>query len=122
MKRIRPIGASVLLALAIVPVLVAAQDDSSHAVTGSPTEGRASNPRESRAANRMLAKSVRLALVKTKGIPMTHLFVYANDGVVTLSGAVPDKSQVDRAGDVAKGVAGVSSVENRLSVYSIDQQ
>ncbi|AQV94274.1 BON domain-containing protein [Cupriavidus necator] len=122
MKKIRLIGFSVLLASAIVPILAVAQNDEGNAATASATADRASNPSESRAANRALAKSVRLALAKAKGIPMTHLFVYAKDGVVTLSGAVPDKSQVDRAGAIAKGVTGVSSVENRLSVYSIDQQ
>jgi osmotically-inducible protein OsmY len=35
---------------------------------------------------------------------------------VTLEGTVPDSSQVDKATQVAQGVAGVSSVKNALTI------
>ncbi|HEY3598320.1 MAG TPA: BON domain-containing protein, partial [Paraburkholderia sp.] len=35
---------------------------------------------------------------------------------VTLTGSVPDQGQIDMAGDSAKGVAGVTSVSNKLNV------
>ncbi|MFM0169843.1 BON domain-containing protein [Paraburkholderia sediminicola] len=52
---------------------------------------------------------------------MTQLFVYAKGGAITLSGSVPKSDQVDRAGEIAKSVPGVSSVDNRLSVYAIER-
>jgi len=42
--------------------------------------------------------------------------VRARGGAVTLTGSVPDQSQVDKAGDVAKTVDGVTSVANKLTV------
>jgi len=68
-----------------------------------------------RAANRQLAKNVRRALAKTKGLSTVNVTVRANRGVVTLEGAVPDSGQVDKAGQVAQGVAGVTSVKNDLT-------
>src|SRR3989304_4127129 len=37
-------------------------------------------------------------------------------GIVQLSGFVDSQKAVDRAGEIAKGVSGVKSVKNRLSV------
>lgn len=74
-----------------------------------------------RAVNRKLAKNVRSAMAKAKGIDMTQLFVYAKGGVVTLSGSVPKSDQAARAGEIARSVPGVSSVDNRLGVYAIER-
>jgi hyperosmotically inducible protein len=60
-------------------------------------------------------------MAKAKGIDMTHVFVYAKGGAVTLSGAVPKSSQVDCPGEVAKSVPGVSSVDNWPGVYAIER-
>jgi hyperosmotically inducible protein len=38
------------------------------------------------------------------------------DGVVTLSGSVAEQRQKDKAGKIAKGVKGVKSVVNNISV------
>ncbi|RKT13899.1 BON domain-containing protein [Paraburkholderia sp. RAU2J] len=46
------------------------------------------------------------------------LFEGANDGGVSLSGSVPEASQVDLAINAAKGVPGVQSVNSRLAVRS----
>jgi osmotically-inducible protein OsmY len=40
--------------------------------------------------------------------------VRASNGAVILKGAVPKADQVEKAGDVAKSVAGVTSVTNKL--------
>ncbi|MGF6604869.1 hyperosmotically inducible protein [Paraburkholderia sp. GAS448] len=69
-----------------------------------------------KAANRALAKKVRNTLVADRTINANNLTVHAHDGAVTLQGNVPEQSQSDRATEVAKGVAGVTSVKNALSV------
>jgi hyperosmotically inducible protein len=66
--------------------------------------------------NRQLGRKVRGALAKAQGIDVSSILVRARGGAVTLTGSVPDQSQIDKAGDVAKGVDGVTSVSNKLTV------
>ncbi|SAL07155.1 transport-associated protein [Caballeronia arationis] len=68
-----------------------------------------------RAANRQLAKNVSNAIAKT-GIPTSKISVKANQGKVILSGSVPNANQIAQAGEVARGVAGVVSVDDKLTV------
>ncbi|MFM0336286.1 BON domain-containing protein [Paraburkholderia fungorum] len=123
MRTIVQIGLMVALASTVAPFAAFAQDgNSSGAVAVDAGSASSANSAKAiRAANRKLAKSVRTAMAKAKGIDMTQLFVYAKGGVVTLSGSVPKSDQVARAGDVARSVQGVSSVDNRLSVYAIER-
>ncbi|SDI08456.1 BON domain-containing protein [Paraburkholderia phenazinium] len=67
-------------------------------------------------ANRSLGLKVRSALAKAQGIDVSSIAVRARGGAVTLTGSVPDQGQVDKAGEVAQGVAGVTSVANKLTV------
>ncbi|WP_322068193.1 BON domain-containing protein [Paraburkholderia bannensis] len=67
-----------------------------------------------RAADRALAKQVRTALTKTKGLETINISVLARHGVVSLRGYVPDTEQVQLAGTTATQVAGVTSVTNNL--------
>jgi hyperosmotically inducible periplasmic protein len=67
-------------------------------------------------ANRQLGHKVRAALAKAKGLDVSSIAVRAKGGAVTLTGSVPDQGQIDLAGTTAKGVAGVSSVSNKLNV------
>ncbi|TKC83159.1 BON domain-containing protein [Trinickia terrae] len=67
-------------------------------------------------ADRALSKTVRKALAKAKGVSAAGIVVRAKSGAVTLEGTVPDQSQIDKATQVAQGVAGVSSVKNALTV------
>jgi hyperosmotically inducible protein len=67
-------------------------------------------------ANRQLGHKVRAALAKAKGLDVSSIAVRAKGGAVTLTGTVPDQGQIDLAGNTAKGVAGVSSVSNKLNV------
>jgi osmotically-inducible protein OsmY len=121
MRAVVQIGLAVALAVAIAPFAAFAQDGNSSGVVASADAGSAPSAKSVREANRRLAKSVRTAMAKAKGIDMTQLFVYAKGGVVTLSGSVPKSNQVDRAGEIARSVPGVSSVDNRLSVYAIER-
>jgi hyperosmotically inducible periplasmic protein len=67
-------------------------------------------------ANRQLGHKVRAALAKAKGLDVSSIAVRARGGAVTLTGSVPDQGQIELAGTTAKGVAGVSSVSNKLNV------
>jgi hyperosmotically inducible protein len=59
----------------------------------------------------------------TAGIPnglpsVIHISVDTdNKGAVTLSGSAESQKAVDRAGDIARAVAGVTSVNNMIRVY-----
>ncbi|WP_168790139.1 BON domain-containing protein [Paraburkholderia aromaticivorans] len=121
MRTIVQIGLVVALSVAVAPLATFAQDGNSGAVVASAAAGGAPSAKSIRAANRKLAKNVRTAMAKANGIDMTQLFVYAKGGAITLSGSVPKSDQVDRAGEIAKSVPGVSSVDNRLSVYAIER-
>ena len=72
--------------------------------------------RATRKADRKLGLDVRRALAKTKGIDVSNIFVRARGGSIVLSGTVASGAQIQRAEEVAKGVAGVTSVTNRLSL------
>ncbi|MBB2928108.1 BON domain-containing protein [Paraburkholderia silvatlantica] len=67
-------------------------------------------------ANRKLEKSVRNALVHTDGLQMYNVNVLARNGRVDLVGSVPDEAQIQRAGDVARAVPGVVSLNNALHI------
>jgi osmotically-inducible protein OsmY len=59
---------------------------------------------------------VRRALAKAQGFDVSNVFVRARSGAITLTGSVPEGDQIQQAADVAKGVAGVKSVTNRVSL------
>ncbi|TAL95102.1 MAG: BON domain-containing protein [Paraburkholderia sp.] len=69
-----------------------------------------------RQANRALRRKVYAALAKHKEIDAGDIGITAKGGAVTISGTVPDTSQIDTVAGVAKGVAGVTSVTSRLTV------
>ncbi|MEQ5841116.1 phospholipid-binding protein [Paraburkholderia acidicola] len=67
-------------------------------------------------ADRQLGRKVRAAISKAQGVDVSNISVRARGGAVTLTGSVPDQGQIDKAGAAAQGVAGVTSVSNKLSV------
>ncbi|MBB3258562.1 osmotically-inducible protein OsmY [Paraburkholderia bannensis] len=75
--------------------------------------------KSAKAANRALSRKVRAALAKDKDISVANITVRAKDGAVILEGTVPEQSQVDHATDVAKGVPGVTSVKNALTIRPV---
>jgi hyperosmotically inducible periplasmic protein len=101
----------------VVAVVIAcntyAQSSDATATTGAMAAPSAKTVKK---ANRKLGYKVRGALAKAQGIDVSNIAVRARGGAVTLSGSVPDQSQIDKAGDVAKGVDGVTSVSNKLTV------
>lgn len=76
----------------------------------------AANSKSVRQADRKLGRDVRRALAKTQGFNVSNVFVRARGGAVTLTGSVPQGSMIQQAADVAKGVPGVSSVNNKLTI------
>src|SRR5471030_3033731 len=76
---------------------------------------------KSAAAGEMVADSVittkvKADLVKEPKLKSLDVHVDTVNGVVTLSGFVPSQSEADRAVQVARGVKGVSQVQNTLQV------
>lgn len=69
-----------------------------------------------RKANRALRRQVYNAIAKQKDISAGNISVVARDGAVTLNGTVADASQVGRVAEIARGVPGVTSVTNKLTV------
>ncbi|MBP0588550.1 BON domain-containing protein [Paraburkholderia sp. LEh10] len=68
-----------------------------------------------RKANRALSKKVVQALSKG-GVDTSGINVLAKGGAVTLAGSVTDGSEIEKAGSIAKGVSGVTSVKNALTI------
>jgi hyperosmotically inducible protein len=62
-----------------------------------------------------ITAKVKAALIAEKGISSADIDVDTSKGVVTLTGRVADSAQVERAAQVARGVDGVTTVQNRLT-------
>ncbi|RQH06544.1 BON domain-containing protein [Paraburkholderia dinghuensis] len=72
--------------------------------------------KQAKAANRALSRKVRGVLAKDKTIDVAKITVRARDGAVELQGSVPEQAQIEHATEVAKGVQGVTSVKNSLTI------
>jgi osmotically-inducible protein OsmY len=66
--------------------------------------------------DRKLGYDVRRALSKAQGFDVSNVFVRARSGAVTLTGTVPEGGQIAQAEEVAKGVPGVKSVSNKITL------
>jgi osmotically-inducible protein OsmY len=62
-----------------------------------------------------LTAQVKAALLADASIPATRIDVDTSGGVVTLTGQLPDQTQVERALAIARNVEGVQRVDNRLT-------
>lgn len=104
--------------IVIASVNAWAQATGAGASAGSPATvasgGAASKP--SKQANRALRKSVYAALAKDPSIDAGNISVTAKDGAVTLAGTVAEAAQIEKAAALTKGVSGVVSVKNKLTV------
>ena len=124
MKTIRVSRIAGTLVFAGVSALAQAQGGSAAAaVTTSAAPSTApSTAASSVVTDKQLASSVRTALrnAKRDGLKSTFIRVKAKNGVVTLSGVVEDANQIALATKVAQGVAGVTTVTNKLDVRGPD--
>jgi osmotically-inducible protein OsmY len=82
------------------------------------TSSPAASSSKATPADKKLARDVRKALSKAPDFDVSNVFVKARGGVVTLSGSVPDGPQIQQAAEVTKGVPGVTSVSNHLTLYT----
>jgi hyperosmotically inducible periplasmic protein len=119
MNALKPLklAAGVLVVAASVNAFAQASD----AGTAPASSGAAPSAKSTKAANKQLAKDVRHALTKTKGLVSSNITVRATGGAVTLAGTVPDAAQIDKATAAAKGVSGVTSVKNALTIREVGQ-
>ncbi|CAG4888656.1 BON domain-containing protein [Paraburkholderia saeva] len=69
-----------------------------------------------RKADRALRKKIYAAISKHKEISAGDISVTAKNGAVTLNGTAADTAQVAKVAEIAGGVAGVTSVNNKLTV------
>ena len=89
----------------------------------SATSGQSATPSAStgtsksamRKANRALSRKVTQALQKG-GVDVVGMNVIAKNGAITLAGRAADAPQIDQAESIAKGVSGVTSVKNVLTI------
>jgi len=65
--------------------------------------------------NAALTTKVKAALLADELVKGTQINVDSNNGVVTLSGAVDSPAHKEKAEQVAKGVSGVTRVQNNLN-------
>jgi osmotically-inducible protein OsmY len=88
----------------------AAMSNESGATTPAPSKSSI------RKANRALSKKVLTALSKG-GVDTSGINVLVKGGAVTLAGNVPEAPQIEKATSIAKGVSGVTSVKNALTIH-----
>ena len=67
-------------------------------------------------ADAAITAKVKTAFLADPDVKGLQVDVDTRGGVVTLSGALDKTANVDRASTLAKGIEGVKSVENRLTV------
>lgn len=118
----------VLAAVTLFAALFAASSQShaqdSGAVSSAPAApaaaasslGASATPASQKAADRALRRRVLNALAKAKGLRASGITVRASNGAVKLEGWMPEQAQIDQATRIAQGVAGVTSVENTLTL------
>ena len=108
--------------LLVVLGTVTAYAQTSSAPAEASTEAPASaSARSIRQANRLLARDVRRTLVRVRGLDSGNIVVVARGGSVMLGGSVPAASQIELATEAAKGVKGVTSVSEKLTIRAVGQ-
>jgi osmotically-inducible protein OsmY len=84
-----------------------------------PAQSPSTSAHSSRArSDSQIVRDVRRAFTRTAGLNSASIHVQSRNGFVTLTGRVPQRSQIQRAGNAARSVRGVRSVSNRLTVHT----
>ncbi|WP_321908058.1 MULTISPECIES: BON domain-containing protein [unclassified Paraburkholderia] len=118
MKALQVFKLAAATALVAASLHAYAQDDAASGAAAAAQQASPSHAqtKQEKAANRALSRKVRTALAKDKKIDVARITVRARDGAVVLQGSVPESAQIDHATEVAKGVQGVTSVKNALTI------
>ena len=114
-KTFKLIGSALIV---VVSVSAWAQTSEPAATSTQPTV--APSAKFVRHENRLLSKKVYRALTKG-GVKTSGINVIAKGSSVALAGSVTDPTQSDKASEVAKGVPGVTSVKNSLTLKEVGQ-
>lgn len=80
--------------------------------------GSANTSMGQKVSDSTVTTKVKAALLSASGLKSTNIHVRTVDGVVRLTGTVPDHTQKDQAEQVTQGVSGVQSVDNQLKTAS----
>jgi hyperosmotically inducible periplasmic protein len=116
-KNVKTVNLLKALGIALcVATASSAYAQASDAMASGEMAAPATNAKSTRATDRKLGRDVRRALSRTQGFNVSNVFVRARGGAVTLTGTVPEGPQIQQAADVARGVPGVTSVTNRLTL------
>ncbi|EEA03078.1 transport-associated protein [Burkholderia sp. H160] len=95
----------------------ASESDASSVSKGTATEASGGMTAKSKwKDNFALRRKVYAAIARHKEINAGNISVVVKRDAVTLDGTVVDASQIGEATEIAKGVSGVTSVNNRLTV------
>ena len=113
---LRALGAAVIAACVTGNVYAQASDAAASEAPAAAKSASKGAAKSAKQANRKLGYAVRKAITKVNGVSVSNLVVRTKGGVVTLEGTVPDAGQIDKAVEAAKGVPGVTSVNNKLNV------
>ncbi|ALL68473.1 BON domain [Paraburkholderia caribensis MBA4] len=108
------IGAAIFLGTTLTAHAQPASSSAGAATTAS--SNTAMTKKQIHKQNRALERSVRNALRKVKGLDVATITVIAKGPAVTITGEVREQTQIDGAGAAASKVAGVGSVDNRLTI------
>lgn len=113
----RILGAMFAVAIASCATYANAQTRSMPTDASAQSQPAAAAPnRNDNRSDSAIVRDVRRAFTRTTSLNSANIHVQARHGTVTLTGTVPRQSQIERAGNAAKSVRGVTSVQNRLTV------
>jgi hyperosmotically inducible protein len=104
---IKHIASALVVGALVVPAVSFAADD------GVSTSSKA----RTAVKDSVITTKIKAEMVKDKTVSATHIKVDTNDqGVVSLSGKAKSQAEVDRAVAIAKGVKGVTDVQNNIEI------
>lgn len=112
-KALKVIGGALVLAASVNAWSQTSEPTAASADPGT-AAAQGTSKSATKKANRALGKKVRQALAKG-GVDTAGVNVLVKGSSISLAGHVPDASQVEKAGSIAKGVSGVSTVRNALT-------
>ncbi|SAL81907.1 transport-associated protein [Caballeronia arvi] len=118
MTTTRALGIASIVLIALASVHAWAQPGASEAGAASNAAAASGSTtgKNIRGADRALRRKVYAAIAKSKDINAGDISVVAKSGAVTLDGTVVDASQIDKVAEITRGVPGVTSVANKLTV------
>jgi hyperosmotically inducible periplasmic protein len=97
----------------LLPVALPAQNALAQPADGAGLTA-VSNP--SGTPDKTLVRQVQHSLARTNGLDPEHIYVEVQNGQVTLTGTAVSEHQLELAGQVTRGVAGVTSISNELTI------